>query len=580
MDKIIVIGASGHAKVIVDSIELQNNYQIHGFIDSYKPKGENVLDYEILGAEEKIPELVALGITKGVIAIGDNYTRYIMAQKIRKLSPSFEFITVIHPSARISNYSKIGCGTVILTSANINADSVIGDFCILNTNSNLGHDGVMKDFSSIAPSATIGGTVTIGEFTAVSIGATIIQNLVIGDHAVIGAGALVTRDVDDYSVCYGVPAKKIKVREKGEAYLKSTPQISFSVRHVRGENDLMGYKKLLQDLNNSNPFYKVELLDTSNMHKHPLCYFVLEENSTPLIAMPFYARSIDTQLGDDFKDVISPYGYSGPLFNSDLITNQHIKQFWKHVDTWYRENNIISEFIRFSLNDNHLHYSGTLIPSLKNVRGKIIDKDAQWKEHKSKVRNNYRKALQEELKLVVYDDLITENIIKDFYRIYIQTMHRNNAHDLYFHPIDYFEEFIQNNPESVIIAMVYKDGEPISTELILKDDDTLYSYLGGTLSEYFYTRPNDFLKIEIITWARGQKFKYYVLGGGREDDDGLYKYKKYFFPNDEDVVYYTGRKIVNEELYNAIVREKLEANEIHPENFNKKVYFPQYRIKE
>ncbi|MFL1895407.1 NeuD/PglB/VioB family sugar acetyltransferase [Aquimarina sp. 2-A2] len=580
MDKIIVIGASGHAKVIVEAIELQNEYEIFGFIDSYKTKGKNVLNYEILGAEESIPELVAKGVTKGVIAIGDNYTRYVMEQKIRKLSSEFEFITVIHPSARVSKYAKIGRGTVILTSANINADATIGDFCILNTNSNLGHDGIMKDFSSIAPAVTIGGTVVIGEFSAISIGATVLQNLTIGDHVVIGAGALVTRNVDDFVTSYGIPAKTIKKREIGEAYLKSAPKISFSVRHVRGEKDLVGYKKLLQDLNNSNPFYKVELLDTSNMNKHPLCYFVLEENSTPIIAMPFYARSINTALGDSYKDVISPYGYSGPLFNTELINPQLIKRFWKHVDTWYKENNIVSEFIRFSLNENHLHYSGKLIPSLKNVRGKIIEKSLQWKEHKSKVRNNYRKALQEELTLEVYDNEISDEIIEDFYSIYIQTMHRNNAHDQYFHYIDYFKNFINNNPESVVIAMVYKEGNPISTELILKDEDTLYSYLGGTLSDYFYTRPNDFLKIEVIKWARINNYKFYVLGGGREDNDGLYKYKKYFFPNDEDVVYYTGRKIVNQEVYDKILSEKLEANEIHPENYDKKVYFPQYRKKE
>lgn len=579
MDKIIVIGASGHGKVIVEAIELENKYTVHGFVDSFKQEGENILGYEVLGTESIIPELVKQGVTKGVIAIGDNWIRCQMYEKIKSLSPDFEFVSVIHPSAIISNYVKIGIGSVVLPSGKINTDAIIGDFCIVNTNANLGHDSIMHNFSSLAPSTTTGGNVTIGAFSAISIGANINQNITIGQHTVIGTGSAVTRHIGDYKVAYGVPAKEIRKRKPGESYLNYISiNATFKAYKIENEKGLKKYKKVLETLNNSNPFYKIELLDTSDMLTHQLSYFVLKKEDKPIIVMPFYKRKIFLEEEEtEYFDVISPYGYSGPLFDKDQVDSHLIKYFWNKVDEWYKKKNVVSEFVRFSLNDNFRAYSGTLIPSLKNVKGTIVSEDQQWEAFKPKVRNNYRKAVQHQLEIVMFHNPISEEIIKDFYDIYIQTMQRNNAHSQYFHYIDYFRNFINENPDSRIIAMVYKDSIPISTELILKGEDTLYSYLGGTLSEYFYTRPNDFLKIEVLNWARNNNYKYYILGGGREDNDGLYKYKKSFFSNDEDAIYYTGRKIVNPEMYTNLVAKKSDVDQIEDVDDITKNYFPLYR---
>ncbi|MDY8136278.1 NeuD/PglB/VioB family sugar acetyltransferase [Aquimarina sp. 2201CG5-10] len=579
MDKILVIGASGHAKVVVDTIELGNEYKIEGFIDSFKPEGEKVLGYEILGKEEIIPDLIKKGIRKGIIAIGDNWTRYSMYSKINEMAPDFEFVSLIHPSAIVSKYATIGKGTVILTAGKVNADADVGDFCIINTNANLGHDCIMKNFSSLAPSVTVGGTVTIGEFSAISLGANIIQNLSIGNHTVIGSGAVVTHDISDHKVAYGIPAKVIRKRKEGESYLNHMIlSTKFKVHKIKDEIGLEKYKEALQSLNNSNPFYKTELLDTTDMNKYQLNYFVLEKSEKPIIVMPFYIREITIE-GEEtvHYDITSPYGYSGPLFDTEEVNDHLIQYFWQQTDQWYRRKKVVSEFIRFSLNDNFNEYSGVLVPSLKNVKGVILDKEEQWNKFKPKVRNNYRKAIQEGLEIVVYQNPISEEIIKDFYDIYIQTMQRNNAHSQYFHYIDYFRNFILENPDSRIIAMVYKDSVPISTELILIGGDTLYSYLGGTLSDYFFTRPNDFLKIEVMNWARDNNYKYYVLGGGRENGDGLYKYKKSFFPNDEDAIYYTGRKIVDRTAYDELIEKKCNPDGMKCLEDTDKSFFPLYR---
>lgn len=222
MDKILIIGASGHAKVIIETIELNNNYQIYGLIDTFKPIGEKVLGYEILGTEDYIKNLAQKGINKGVIAIGDNWNRFLMQEKIKKISPDFEFISVIHPLTTISPSVKIGKGTVILASVIINAEAEVGDFCILNTGASFGHDSIIKDFSSLAPGVTVGGNVTIDTCTAISLGANVIQGITIGKHSIIGAGSLVLHDVVDYKLFYGVPAKEIRTIKAGENYLSKS----------------------------------------------------------------------------------------------------------------------------------------------------------------------------------------------------------------------------------------------------------------------------------------------------------------------------------------------------------------------
>ncbi|MDH7446560.1 acetyltransferase [Aquimarina sp. 2201CG14-23] len=222
MNKVLVIGASGHAKVIIEAIELNKNYEIHGLIDSFKPKGQKLSGYEVLGTEDEISEIANQGITKGIIAIGDNFTRHLMYRKIIELVPDFEFITVIHPSAVISPSVRIGKGTVILASATINIDTVVGDFCIINTYASFGHDGIMSDFSSLAPGVNIGGNVEIDFCTAICLGANVIQGVTIGRHCIIGAGSLILNNIVDFKLVYGVPGKEIRTIKEGESYLQKS----------------------------------------------------------------------------------------------------------------------------------------------------------------------------------------------------------------------------------------------------------------------------------------------------------------------------------------------------------------------
>lgn len=217
---IIVIGSSGHAKVVIDCIERENKYRIIGLIDRFKEVGSTSFGYKIIGKEEDLLYLINLhNIEGGIIAIGDNFTRYIVYSKISQDIPQFNFIKAIHPSAQIARNVILGQGTVIMANTTISSEATVGNFCIINNNSSLDHDSKMLDFSSLAPGSSVGGKVKIGSFTAVSLGAKVIHGITIGEHTIIGAGANVLKDIPSYVVAYGNPAKVIRSRIAGDKYL-------------------------------------------------------------------------------------------------------------------------------------------------------------------------------------------------------------------------------------------------------------------------------------------------------------------------------------------------------------------------
>jgi len=220
MKNIVVAGASGYAKVIADIIESRAEFTIVGLIDSYKPQGYSVANYQVLGTESDLPTLVTeYSLVGGVLAIGDNWDRYRMVSSIFNVVPEFAFLTVVHPSACLAKDVEIGRGTVITAGAVVNSASRVGEFCIINTRASVDHDNTIGNFASLAPGVTTGGNVTIGEFTAVSLGANLIHGISVGPHAVIGAGATVVDDVPGFSVALGTPARVVRDRKEGEKYL-------------------------------------------------------------------------------------------------------------------------------------------------------------------------------------------------------------------------------------------------------------------------------------------------------------------------------------------------------------------------
>jgi len=199
MKKVLLYGASGHAKVICSILEsidvivysiFDDNNNIYT-LNNYKVINGYDVNYE--------PHLSML------ISIGDNYTRKRISEIV-----THSFYTAIHSSSIIDDISKVGLGSAIFHSVTIQRDTIIGKHCIINTNSTVDHDCIINDFVHISPSVTLCGNVKIGEGTHVGAGATIIPNIRIGKWCVIGAGAVITKDIPDYSLVVGIPGKIIK----------------------------------------------------------------------------------------------------------------------------------------------------------------------------------------------------------------------------------------------------------------------------------------------------------------------------------------------------------------------------------
>ncbi|MBF0207645.1 MAG: acetyltransferase [Oligoflexia bacterium] len=214
MLEVAIFGCGGHAKVVADIIEVQNQFRIACFV-SDKYYFDSFIGYECVVEAD----FWSMGINRGVVAIGDNWTRYKKVENILSHLPEFKFSTLVHPSATVARGVTVGEGTVVMAKSVVNTSSLIGKHVIINTNSSVDHDCFLDDFSSIGPGTTLGGSCAIGGCSAISLGASLIHKIKVGKNSVIGAGSLVIRDVGDGIVAYGHPCVEIRKRESGESYL-------------------------------------------------------------------------------------------------------------------------------------------------------------------------------------------------------------------------------------------------------------------------------------------------------------------------------------------------------------------------
>lgn len=327
-----------------------------------------------------------------------------------------------------------------------------------------------------------------------------------------------------------------------------------NVYQLNTEEGIKQYQDTISSLEVSEPYYLPDYLTVFSGGMQNLIYFSFLSSTGVVIIMPGYLKPIiiNSEITDYF-DFATPYGYTGPVFSVGT-TDSDIQEFWGAVDGWYLDNSVVTEFVRFNLSGNHVNYSGKVFPTMLNVKGEIVDENNQWTSFDHKVRKNVNRAIRENLTSKIFFNKIDDNAIFEFHNIYIQTMERTNAIDKFFYTLEQFKMFINNNRDNAAICTIYFEENPISSELLLVSGDSIFSFLGGTNELYFDKRPNDFLKVEALNWARKQGKKYYILGGGYGFEDGIFKYKKSFFPQDV-VNYYTGRKIINSPVYVAFVKK-------------------------
>ena len=202
-EQVIVIGASGHGKVVADIVRRSGDTLL-GFLDDNETLPTEIEGIPVLG---KVADYTRYPDASFVIGIGNSTVR----EKIARQFDDARWYTAIHPSAVISALgTQIDAGSVIVANATINPSAHIGAHCIINTSAVVEHDNRIGDFVHISVGAKLGGTVLVGSHTWVGIGATVSNNVSICDHCMIGAGAVVIRDIKESGTYVGVPARKIK----------------------------------------------------------------------------------------------------------------------------------------------------------------------------------------------------------------------------------------------------------------------------------------------------------------------------------------------------------------------------------
>lgn len=199
---VAVIGAGGHAKVVVSTLEAAG-FQIQGVYDDNSATwGSMVLGRPVRGP---LAELRRAKLLAAVIAVGNNAAR----KRIEASLPHLHWATAVHPSAWVHPSVRLGQGTVVCAGAVIQPDSTVGTHVIVNTQASIDHDGTIGNYVHVAPGAHLAGGVRLGEGAFVGLGSSVVQSVQIGDWATIGAGGVVTEDIPNNVTAVGVPARPI-----------------------------------------------------------------------------------------------------------------------------------------------------------------------------------------------------------------------------------------------------------------------------------------------------------------------------------------------------------------------------------
>lgn len=196
--RVVVLGAGGHAKVVVSTLRAAG-YHVDALFDDDPAKwGRTVAGVTVAG-----PLQAAAGY--GVIGIGHNRTRQQVAQSLGDVT----WVSVVHPAAWVDPTAQVGVGSVVFAGAVIQPDAIVGEHSIINTGATVDHDCVVGDFVHLCPGSHLAGGVTLEAGAFAGAGSAVVPGVRLGAWSVLGAGGVAIRDVPPGVTVAGVPAREL-----------------------------------------------------------------------------------------------------------------------------------------------------------------------------------------------------------------------------------------------------------------------------------------------------------------------------------------------------------------------------------
>lgn len=206
MEKLLIVGAGGHAKVVTDLVLENKQYELVGYIDSDFSK--KYRDICVVGEDADLSKFYEEGVSCVFVALGNNQLRQKIQVKCEKIG--YAVVNIISSRAYISPTVEMGKGNVIMNGAILHASTRLGNGCIINTNASVDHDCVIGDYTHVAPGVAISGFTHVGRECCLGTGSRIIDRIVVGDRVTLGAGGVIINNVENDTIVVGVPAKNNK----------------------------------------------------------------------------------------------------------------------------------------------------------------------------------------------------------------------------------------------------------------------------------------------------------------------------------------------------------------------------------
>ncbi len=292
-----------------------------------------------------------------------------------------------------------------------------------------------------------------------------------------------------------------------------------------------------------------------------------------LITNLFIKRKIPISLGDgiQYYDIITPYGYGGPIIHNTIDKERLICKYMASFQQYANHQKIVSEFVRFhpiignGIDFREAYHS---IYDRKTVGTNLTYDDVITSEFSKHKRKDIRKILKNPDIRYEIDEHPTS--LDDFIDVYYSTMDRDNADNYYYFKKDYFQEMLNAFPENIITGKVFFSNRLIAMGLYFKYGPYLHAHLSGTISEFLKYSPAYILKYALAIYGHEKGYKLIHYGGGSSNspDNGLYKFKCEFGKNTQ-FDFYIAKKIWDEKKY----RELCCSVQVDSET----PFFPAYR---